>query len=149
LFRAAGAVTPSHRTTQAPFTHATLCDGETAGGEPRHVPAVTEPVAAAFAELPGDIVGNTFVVDGTDGASKDKGRMGSVVVVGALFWSAVSPPRSAHKPFRQIMPLAGCTVTQPFARSNRAAPAAEGAGACQNPLTHVELASGAGDEQAT
>ena len=44
---------------------------QTAGAEPRHLPAATEPVADGFAALPVDIVGDTFVVDGTEGASKE------------------------------------------------------------------------------
>ena len=67
--------------------------------------------------------------------------MGSVgvLVVAAL----ASLARSVHKPFRQIMSLAGCTVTQPFARSNRAPPVDADAGVCQNPFTQVEVGSGA------
>jgi hypothetical protein len=41
------------------------------------------------------------------------------------------------------MSLIGCTVTQPFARSNRAAPVDAAAGGCQKPLTHVAPESGA------
>ena len=109
------------------------------------------------AELPVAIVGDTFVVDVTGDAPMDgaavvvSGESGVDDVCGVP--AAGSAPLIVHKPFRQIMLLAGCTVTHPFARSNRAAPDPATdpavAGTCQNLLTHVEPGSGAGDVHGT
>jgi hypothetical protein len=135
------------RTTQVPFTHARLCVGRIGGRVLRHVPV---PVDAA----PG---GDVVDVE-SEGVATVGGRVGSSVL--AAFGSVVvcagepsddavgvapgvSAPRNVHRPLRQIMSLIGCTVTQPFARSNRAPPDAAAAGICQKPFTHVALESGA------
>lgn len=109
--------------------------------------------------MPLDVTPGGDVVDvEADGVATDGGRVGSsvlaafgsvVVCPGAFSDDAVgvaaggSAPRNVHSPLRQIMSLIGCTVTHPFARSNRATPVDAAAAVCQKPFTHVALESGA------